>query len=69
MSLKLSSSTSLALSIPVSSTYAESDPKVISGKIAEKEFEILCTLNFDLTVELAFGMLPPIKHHFWHRLV
>jgi len=47
--------------------YPQSDPKVISGKIAEKEFEILCTLNFDLTVELAFGMLPPIKHHFWHR--
>lgn len=47
--------------------YPQSDPKVISGKITEKEFEILCTLNFDLTVDLAFGMLPPIKHHFWHR--
>lgn len=47
--------------------YPQSDPKVIAAKIAEKEFEVLCAINFDLRVELAFTQLPQLKHHFWHR--
>lgn len=52
---------------PRSRESPESDPKAIATKIAEREFEVLCALNFDLAVDLAFGMLPTIKHHFWHR--
>lgn len=47
----------------------ESDSALIAGRIAQREFDILCALNFDLKVQLAFDMLPQLRPHFWNRLI
>lgn len=46
----------------------EADPTSIASKIAQREFDVLCTINFDLNVQLAFEVLPRLRPHFWNRL-